>query len=118
MNKVDGKNSSGTRRKVRPASTPEADENQMIYLATNLARQQMLDGTASSQVITHYLKLGTEAKKLELEKLRHENRLIAAKTEAIESSKRTEELVNNALEAFKRYSGQRSVDYDYDEYDD
>ena len=45
-------------RKIRPALSPEARENQLIDLAVNLAEQQLLDGTASSQVITHFLKLG------------------------------------------------------------
>ena len=92
-------------RKVRPARTPEGQETQMIALATNLARQQLLDGTASSQVITHFLKLGTEKEKLEKEKLREENRLLKAKTEAMESSARIEELYEEAMLAFKTYHG-------------
>ena len=86
-------------------------------MATDLAEQQLLDGTASSQVITHFLKQGTYAKKLELEKLETENRLLAAKTEAIQSSKRTEQqLISDALEAMRRYSGRgESDDYNYDD---
>ena len=91
--------------KCRPALTPEARENQLISLATNLAEQQLMDGTASSQVITHYLKLGTAKSQLELEKLKRENELLRAKTESIESSKRVEELYMNALNAMKNYSG-------------
>ena len=92
-------------KKMRPALTPEARENQLISLATNLAEQQLMDGTASSQVITHYLKLGTAKSQLELEKLKRENELLRAKTESIESSKRVEELYMNALNAMKNYSG-------------
>lgn len=91
--------------KRRPAITPEARENQLISLATNLAEQQLMDGTASSQVITHYLKLGTAKSQLELEKLKRENELLRAKTESIESAKRVEELYAQAIDAIKLYSG-------------
>lgn len=93
-------------KRGRPALTPEARENQMIALATNLAEQQLLDGTAKSQVIVHYLKLGTVKAQLELEKNRRENELLSAKTEALKSSKRIEELMDNAIAAMKSYSGQ------------
>lgn len=92
-------------RKVRPALTPEARENQMISLAVDLAEKQLLDGTASSQVITHYLKLGTQRELLERQRLEHENKLLIAKTEALQSAKRMEELYANAIEAMKRYGG-------------
>ena len=91
--------------KSRPALTPEARENQLISMAVNLAEQQLREGTASSQVITHFLKLGTEKAKLEQEKLRRENELLRAKTESIESSKRVEELYSEAINAIKLYSG-------------
>lgn len=97
-------------RKMRPASTPEARENQLISLAVDLAEQQLRDGTASSQVITHYLKQSTVKAQLELEKLRQENELIKAKTEAYQSAKRVEELYTNALNAMRNYSGQGSED--------
>ena len=103
--KVRKVSSPDTKSKCRPALTPEARENQLISLATNLAEQQLMDGTASSQVITHYLKLGTAKSQLELEKLKRENELLRAKTESIESSKRVEELYMNALNAMKNYSG-------------
>lgn len=113
MKKDNSKNVSETRRKIRPALSPEARENQLISLASDLAEKQLLEGTASSQVITHFLKLGTQAKQLELEKLRNENSLLAAKTEALQSAKRTEELIADALDAMKMYSGQGGyVDYD------
>ena len=103
--KVRKASSNEHKSKCRPALTPEARENQLISLATNLAEQQLMDGTASSQVITHYLKLGTAKSQLELEKLKRENELLSAKTESIESSKRVEELYMNALNAMKNYSG-------------
>ena len=71
----------------------------------------MLEGTASSQVITHFLKLGTEKAQLEKEKLRHENELLKAKTEAIESSKNQEALYKQVLDVMRQYSG---VDDSYD----
>lgn len=99
------KSSASAKKSIRPALTPEARENQLISLAVDLAEQQLLDGTASAQVITHYLKLGTAKEKLEQEKLKTENELLRAKTEAIESTKRVEELYSNALSAMRTYSG-------------
>lgn len=90
----------------RPARTPEAREQQLIALAVDLAEKQLLEGTASSQVITHYLKLGTTREKLEKEKLAKENALLAAKTDAIHSAQKVEELYTQALSAMKLYSGQ------------
>ena len=46
-------------RTMRQALTPEAEENQCIHLAMQRAKEQLLDGTASSQVIVHFLKLGS-----------------------------------------------------------
>ena len=92
-------------RKIRPALTPEARENQMIALAVDLAEKQLLEGTASSQVITHYLKLGTTKEKLEREILEKQKALIEAKTENLQSAKRIEELYKNALDDMKKYRG-------------
>lgn len=94
--------------KSRPALTPEARENQMIALAIDLAEQQLRDGTASSQVISHYLKLGSTKSQLEKEKLANENELLKAKTETLESMRSSEELYKKALDAFRNYSGQTS----------
>lgn len=100
---------SQVKKKRRTASTPEAREQQMISLATDLAEQQLRDGTASSQVITHYLKLGSSKDKLEKEKLQEENKLLKAKTQAVESSKRIEELYEEALAAMKGYRGESDI---------
>lgn len=102
------KTTSEPRKKMRPALTPEARENQMVSLAVDLAEQQLRDGTASSQVITHYLKLGSTKERLEKEKLERENELLRAKTESLQSMKHIEELYTNALNAMRNYSG--SVD--------
>lgn len=114
MAKVKGSGSSESSRKIRPALTPEARENQMISLAVDLAEKQLMEGTASSQVITHYLKLGSTKERLEKEKLEEENKLLKAKTEALQSAKRVEELYSDAIAAMKRYSGNgRSVEDEY-----
>lgn len=100
--------SSESSRRIRPALSPEARENQLISLAVDLAEKQLMEGTASSQVITHYLKLGTTTAKLEKEKLERENELLKAKTKALESAERVEELYANALNAMREYSGKGS----------
>ena len=103
--------SDSVRKPRRPALTPEARENQMIALAVDLAEQQLLDGTASSQVITHYLKLGTTRERLEKEKVENENKLLLAKVKALESAEHNGTMYEAALKAFRAYSGQ-AVDYD------
>lgn len=97
-------------KKFRPALTPEARENQMIALAVDLAEKQLIEGTASSQVITHFLKLATTRERLEREKLAKENELLKAKTEAIESAKCVEDLYANALKAMQSYRGESGDD--------
>lgn len=108
------KKSSGESKSIRPALTPEARENQLIYLATELAEKQLRDGTASSQVITHYLKLGSSKEKLEQEILKENKKLLTAKTEAIQSAKKIEELYANAISAMKKYSGHGGDEDDYE----
>lgn len=102
-------------RDIRPALTPEARENQLISLAVDLAEKQLLEGTASSQVITHYLKLGSTKEKAEREKLEKEKELLEAKVEALKSAKRVEELYSDAISAMRKYSGQ-GVDDDEGDY--
>ena len=100
----------GTSRKRRPALSPEARENQLISLAVDLAEKQLQEGTASSQVITHYLKLGSTKERLEKEKLEEENKLLRAKTENLQSQKRVEELYSEAIKAMRNYNGQGEPD--------
>lgn len=85
--------------------TPEARENQLIARAVDLAEKQLIEGTASSQVIVHYLKLGTQKEREEVEKLKRENELLIAKKEAYQSAKHVEELYSQAIAAMKTYSG-------------
>lgn len=99
-----------TKRKMRPALTPEAREQQLVSLAVDLAEQQLIDGTASSQIITHFLKLGSSRADLERAKLEHETKLLEAKTEAIQSQKNMEELYSQAIAALKSYSRQDDDD--------
>lgn len=94
-------------RTSRPALTPEARENQLIALAVDLAEKQLIEGTASSQVICHYLKLGSTKEKIEKEILEKQKYLIDAKTESLQSFKRMEEVYQQALDAMKLYSGNR-----------
>ena len=113
MKKAKVTNTANTQRKIRPALTPEARENQMIALAVDLVEQRLLDGTASSQETTHFLKLGSMKNRLEMEILQEENRLLKARTEALQSAKRVEELYSEAIKAMRRYSGQGSDDDEY-----
>lgn len=105
MAKTKSTTSSSSTKKLRPALTPEARENQLISLAVDLAERQLMEGTASSQVITHYLKMGSMKEKLERERLEEENKLLKAKTEQLKSQKNSEEVYAKVLNAIRLYSG-------------
>lgn len=94
-----------TPKRPRPASNPEARENQLIALAVDRVEQRLLDGTATSQEIVHFLKLGSTKERLEMEKLKKENELLKAKTDAIKSEQSRLELYEKALAAMKSYCG-------------
>jgi hypothetical protein len=100
----------GNSRKIRPALSPEARENQLVSLAVDLAERQLVEGTASAQVITHYLKLGSTKERIEKEILEKQKELIEAKTQSLHSAQKVEELYLNALNAMKSYSGQGGED--------
>lgn len=105
------------RRRAR-AHTPDAREQQLISLATDLAEKQLRDGTASAQVVTFYLKLGSSTEALEQERLGSVNRLLRAKTDAIADAKNSQVLFSNAVEAMRTYGGQpqeMEADDDIDE---
>lgn len=112
MRKAKTASSSNSQKRMRPALTPEARENQLISLAVDLAEKQLMEGTASSQVITHYLKLGSTKERIEREILEKQKELIEAKTQNLQSAKRVEELYENALSAMRNYSGHGDSDYD------
>lgn len=97
--------STGTIKKRRPATTPEGRENQLISYAYDLAEQRLLDGTATSQEVTHFLKLGSSKAVLERERLIEENKLLRAKTEAIKDAKDQKVLYEQALKAMRNYAG-------------
>ena len=110
MAKVKSSNTSGSSRRVRPAIGPEARENQLIARAYDLAEQRLIDGTATSQEVTHFLKLGARKARLELEILEEQKKLITAKTEALKSQKEVEKLYAEALKAMRNYNGQGEPD--------
>ena len=100
------------RTKLPHARTPAARESQLVAITYDLAEKQILDGTASSQVMTHFLKIGSTREKIELEKLRHETKLLDAKIEGIQSMARVEELYKDAMDAMRGYSGQEVAEVD------
>jgi uncharacterized protein YcaQ len=103
---------SNTEQTVSTLITPEAQEARMCGLAIGLAEQQLRDGTASSQVIVHYLKLATEKSRRENERLAEENKLLKAKTEALQSAQRSNEQLQEVLDALRSYSGGGGDDSD------
>ena len=103
-----------SRLRRAPATSPEARENQLIAAAVDLAEKQILEGTASSQVLTHYLKLATTREQLEKEKIRNENELLKAKVDSIKSAERMEQLYENAIEAMRGYSVEGPTADDHD----
>lgn len=105
-------NSSESPRKVRPALSPESRENQLISLATDLVEKRLIEGTASAQETTHFLKLATSKYVVEKEILENKKELIKAQTQSLQSSQKIEELYTNALNAMKSYSGQSEEDND------
>lgn len=98
----------------RPATTPEGEEGQMVNYAIELAEKQLREGTASAQVISHYLKLGSTRERLEQDRLRSENELLRAKVEAMARGERIEELYGEALAAMKSYAGHEPFESDGD----
>ena len=112
MAKIKGRSSEQPTRKIRPALTPEARENQLISLTIDLVEKRLIEGTASSQETVHFLKLATTKAKLERERAELENELIKAKTEQLRSQERIEELYANAIKAMSLYQGNASSEED------
>ena len=107
----------GETRKRPPARTPEEEENYMISIAVKAAEDQILSGRASSQLLTHYLKLATAKERLEKEKLEAEVELLKAKKESLESQKMLETLYGDAIKAIAEYTGHDDEeDEEYDDY--
>lgn len=108
----------GEKHIQRPAVTPESREKQLISLAIDLAEEQLRNGTASAQVIVHYLKLASTREKLEQQMLSKKTELVTAQAEAVKSAKRVEELYSEALDAMRLYSGYSSEEDSYDDYEE
>lgn len=105
----------GRKPRRSPATTAEAREHQLIAAAVDLAEKQILAGNATSQVITHYLKLGSTREALEKERLRNENELLRAKVESLASQGRAEELYEKAVAAMRKYAGNPEPDEAHDD---
>ena len=101
-----------------PARTPEEEENYMIRISVDAAEKQILSGKASSQLLTHYLKLAAarDRERLERDKLEKEIELLKAKRDAIESAKETEALYRDAIKAFGLYTGESDDGEESDNY--
>lgn len=110
MAKVKAVKSSEVTKRLRPATTPEGRENQLIALATDLVEQRLMDGTASSQETTHFLKLASSKYRYETEKLKKENQLLEAKTKALESAEESKVVYEKVLKAISIYSGRGEPD--------
>lgn len=110
MPKVKSTSSSRSSKDIRTPISPENAEAQCISLAMDLVRQRLIDGTASSQETTHFLKLGSQKNQLELEKMRAENALTFAKIEEIESRKRSDKMFEDAIHAIRDYQGRGDMD--------
>lgn len=104
-----------TPKRRAPAPTSEAREQQLISLAVDCVEERMRNGTASAQEYVHFLKLASQKQQLELEKIKHENELLVAKKEALETAKKTEEMYTKAIDAMRSYAG---VDNGSDEVDE
>lgn len=116
-NDIKSKNS--TRKSSRaPAMSIEANDNEMISLANKCAREQLRNGTASSQIICHYLKMGSERERLAVEQAKADLELTRAKTKSIESSERMESMFARALSAFSDYRGETDSEGDDDDEED
>lgn len=113
--RTNGSEPQGSNR--RPATTPEGRENQLVSLAVDLAEKQLEQGTASAQVISHYLKLGSTRERLEQERLIRENELLKAKVDQIANQQKVEELYRDALNAMRSYAGQEPLPSE-DDFDD
>ena len=95
----------------KPATTPEQEENECISLAFALAKKKLRDGTASSQLITEFVKAGSHKRELELDELRNKNELLQARVKTLEAQRSSEEVAAKALEAMKKYMGREDDEY-------
>lgn len=92
-------------RRLRPGLSPEADENQLISLSIDAAKKMLVEGTAPTSIVLHYLKLATTRERMEREMMATQKELMEAKKQALESQAKVEQLYVNAMKAMQRYSG-------------
>ena len=92
-------------RRRAPAIGSAEREQQLISMAMDRAEQKFMDGTASDSLTIHFLRLATTKAELEKKKIEKEILQLGAKTDAIQSTARIEELYLGAMEAMKRYGG-------------
>lgn len=105
------------RRRSR-AKTPEERESMLVSMSMDRIEQQIADGTVSSQVLTHFAKLGSSRERLEQERLRNENDVLRKKVETMEAAVDVKNLMEDALAAFRGYSGGQGefIDEEDDDY--
>lgn len=87
----------------RTAVSPKDREEELVSLAYDVAEEQMRNGTATSQVITHFLKLGSLREQKELETMDMKNEFVAQKIELMKSQERNKEIAEEAMRAFRSY---------------
>jgi hypothetical protein len=92
------------KKQMSPPTTDDAMENKLVALALDQARVQLQEGTASSQIITHFLKLGSLRHSIELEKLELENRLLEEKILAEQTGQQINEMMAEVMAALKSYT--------------
>lgn len=102
-------------KKLPPARNPEIRENQLINLALDLVEKQLQEGTATSQVITHFLKLATMKEQLENEKLKSDLKVAEAKIKHIENQDNIQKMYEQAMNAMRIYSGEQNEEFDEEE---
>ena len=93
-------------KKRMPGRTVLSREEQLASLTYDLAEAQLLDGTASSQVMTHFLKVGASSHALEMEHLKAEIELLKGKLESLKRTDNLEQMYKDAVRATQVYSGQ------------
>lgn len=89
--------------KTTPPLSDKDHEAKLISLTLQMAEQQLIDGTASSQVMTHFLRLGSIRSKVELEKLRLENNLLTEKIQSEKMGQQLKEMFQDVMESLRDY---------------
>lgn len=96
-----------------PAMNDDDREKQLTGLAMNLAEKQLREGTASAQVIVHFLKLGSSKEKTDKELKKEQTELCKAKKKAYDAAETSGQAYEDALKAFSTYkTGGDSEVYD------